>query len=89
MRIIDPVTCEEREVPIIDPVTGEDRLPLDEEWDHPFHGKGVAEFRCNACGKIYKRDLGWKTWTPSFCEETGKKARLYRISAPIKKDSLN
>lgn len=45
---------------------------------------GIADFECNACGKIVKRDLGWKLWTPSYCESTGKNARLYRISAPSK-----
>ena len=48
----------------------------------PSHGQGVAKFRCNACGGICERDLGWKVWTPSFCEKKGKNARLYRISAP-------
>lgn len=43
---------------------------------------GLADFQCNACGEVVKRDLGWKLWTPSYCESTGKKARLYRISAP-------
>jgi len=43
---------------------------------------GIADFKCNSCGKIVQLDLGWKTWHPSYCESTGKKARLYRISAP-------
>lgn len=43
---------------------------------------GTADFRCNACGRIMKRDLGWKLWTPSYCGKTGRNARLYRISAP-------
>lgn len=43
---------------------------------------GSALFRCNACGKTMKRTLGWKLWTKSYCESTGKNARLYRISAP-------
>lgn len=52
--------------------------------DHP--GKlGIADFRCNACGVVVKRDLGWKQWTKSFCEKTGRNARLYRISEPSKK----
>jgi NAD-dependent SIR2 family protein deacetylase len=51
-------------------------------------GTGVADFRCNKCGKIYQRDLGWKTWHPSFCEKTGQDARLYRISDPVQKDIL-
>jgi hypothetical protein len=50
-----------------------------------FEGGGVADFRCNICKKIVKRNLGWKLWTPSFCESTGRNARLYRISAPIEK----
>lgn len=45
---------------------------------------GIADFKCNACGKIYQRDLGWKVWTPSFCEATGRNARLYRVSSPSK-----
>jgi len=45
---------------------------------------GIADFKCNACGRIVQRDLGWKTWTPSYCGSTGCKARLYRISAPSK-----
>lgn len=45
---------------------------------------GIADFRCNACGQIYRRDLGWKAWTPSFCEITGRDARLYRVSSPSK-----
>lgn len=42
-----------------------------------------AKYKCNACGKIVLRDLGWKQWTKSYCESTGKHARLYRISAPV------
>jgi hypothetical protein len=43
---------------------------------------GMADFKCNACGNVVQRDLGWKAWTPSFCGGTGRMARLYRISAP-------
>jgi hypothetical protein len=43
---------------------------------------GSALWRCNKCQKVETRELGWKTWTKSFCEKTGKNARLYRISAP-------
>lgn len=50
--------------------------------EHPSKALGTADFRCNACNKIFKRALGWKLWTPSFCESTGKNARLYRISSP-------
>jgi len=42
-----------------------------------------AKYKCNKCNKIFMRNLGWKAWTPSFCESTGLHARLYRISAPI------
>lgn len=48
---------------------------------------GVADFQCNVCKKVVKRDLGWKVWHPSFCSKTGKRARLYRISAPTKPDA--
>lgn len=44
-----------------------------------------ANWRCNACGKIVTRKFGWKIWTPSYCEQTGKNARLWRISAPTPK----
>ena len=52
-------------------------------------GTGVAEFKCNVCKKFVSRDLGWKLWTPSYCDKTGKGARLYRISAPRKTESRN
>jgi len=42
-----------------------------------------AKYKCNKCNRVYLRSLGWKQWTPSFCEKTGKDARLYRISEPI------
>jgi len=42
----------------------------------------AAKFKCNQCGKVVVRKLGWKVWTVSFCESTGRNARLYRISAP-------
>ena len=45
--------------------------------------KGEADWKCNACGEVVRRDLGWKVWTPSFCEATGRQARLYRVSAPV------
>ena len=47
-----------------------------------WHGGGVADFECNKCKCVYQRDLGWKLWTPSYCEKTDQPARLYRISAP-------
>ena len=50
-----------------------------------WHGQGVADWKCNKCGMVVQRDLGLKTWTPSYCEKTGKHARLYRISSPNNK----
>jgi len=53
--------------------------------DHPttnIIGGEAARWECNKCRKIVVRKLGWKVWTPSFCEQTGENARLYRISAP-------
>ena len=45
--------------------------------------KSATFYRCNACHKIFQRmDLGWKLWTPSYCEVFGRMARLYRISVP-------
>ena len=41
-----------------------------------------ARWKCNKCGKVVSRNLGWKLWTPSYCEQTGQMARLYRVSAP-------
>ena len=49
---------------------------------------GIADFKCNACGAVVQRDLGWKTWTPSYCGGRDRAARLYRISAPSKPNSL-
>ena len=49
--------------------------------------RGSALFRCNRCGKVVKRDYGWKLWSPSWCESTGNEARLYRIPAPNNKVS--
>ena len=43
---------------------------------------GSARWKCNACGKTVTRRLGWKLWTKSYCEATGRDARLYRVSAP-------
>jgi len=43
---------------------------------------GWAQWRCNKCARVVKRNLGWQLWTVSFCEEAGKRARLYRVSAP-------
>ena len=48
---------------------------------------GYAKFRCNKCKEIVTRNLGWKHWTPSFCEKTGLDARLYRITAPAKTEN--
>ncbi len=48
---------------------------------------GSARWKCNKCGKLVTRKLGWKLWTPSYCEQTGTMARLYRVSAPNKKVS--
>jgi ribosomal protein L37AE/L43A len=42
-----------------------------------------AKYKCNVCGKIVLRELGMKLWTPSYCEDTGKDSRLYRISLPV------
>ena len=44
--------------------------------------RGSARWKCNACGKTVTRRLGWKLWTKSYCEATGRDARLYRVSAP-------
>jgi ribosomal protein L37AE/L43A len=44
---------------------------------------GSARWKCNACGKTVTRRLGWKLWTKSYCEATGRDARLYRVSVPI------
>ena len=46
------------------------------------NGTGAADFQCNACGEVVSRNLGWKVWTPSYCSQIGRHARLYRISAP-------
>ena len=43
---------------------------------------GSAEWRCNKCGIVVRREYGWRTWVKSFCALKGKDARLYRISAP-------
>ena len=48
---------------------------------------GYAKFRCNKCKEIVTRNLGWKYWTPSFCEKTGLDARLYRITTPAKTEN--
>ncbi len=48
-----------------------------------------AKYKCNKCGKVVFRNLGWKVWTTSFCEETGLDARLYRISTPVYGDKNN
>jgi hypothetical protein len=48
---------------------------------------GWAKWKCNKCGQIVDRDLGWRTWIPSLCLETGDFGRLYRISAPTKKST--
>lgn len=47
-----------------------------------------ALFKCNACGEVVTRQLGWKLWTKSLCTKTGKMARLYRISAPTADSNL-
>lgn len=63
-----------------------DRIVPDKEpsgSDRRLVRPGVAYFKCNACGAVVRRQLGWKTWHPSFCKATGKNARLYRISAPV------
>ena len=61
-------------------------LPVVARKVKPVVRLGIADFKCNACGKIYQRDLGWKVWTPSFCEATGRNARLYRVSSPSKQN---
>lgn len=45
-----------------------------------FEGGGVADYKCNKCGKVVERDLGMRTWVKSLCGETGEYTRLYRIS---------
>lgn len=35
-------------------------------------------YRCNKCGCIAERSSR-KRWLASFCERTGKNARLYRV----------
>lgn len=48
-----------------------------------------SKYKCNKCGKIILRN-STKYWIKSFCEETGKDARLYRISMPVyNKDGNN
>ena len=46
--------------------------------------KHKAKYRCNVCGTVVTRRLGNKVWTKSFCLRTGKTARLYRVSAPLR-----
>lgn len=36
-------------------------------------------YRCNCCGGIYERESE-KNWIKSYCEKTGRDARLYRIT---------
>ena len=41
--------------------------------------KHVWKYRCNKCRRIVLRDRR-RCWLKSFCETTGKNARLYRVS---------
>lgn len=38
----------------------------------------MNKYRCNHCGKVVERDSS-KRWIKSYCETTGKDARLRRI----------
>jgi ribosomal protein L37AE/L43A len=38
----------------------------------------VAEYRCSKCRRLYKRESS-KQWITSYCERTGKQARLMRL----------
>ena len=42
-----------------------------------------VSYRCNKCKRVEKRNV-LRLWMNSWCEETGKMARLYRISLPNK-----
>lgn len=58
--------------------TGEPKCPV---CDPP------SAFRCGHCGKTVVRNSG-KKWIKSFCETTGKNARLMRLpNLPLKKSS--
>ena len=38
----------------------------------------MSEYRCNHCGQTVRRD-STKRWIESYCEETGRDTRLWRI----------
>jgi DNA-directed RNA polymerase subunit RPC12/RpoP len=38
----------------------------------------MARYRCNHCGKVVERD-DWRKWFMSFCEDTQKMTRLWRL----------
>ena len=44
------------------------------------NNKGT-KYRCNICGKVVVRDYGGKVWTTSFCLQTGKEGRWYRMTS--------
>lgn len=39
---------------------------------------GPNQYQCNACGKVVTRDSD-KRWMKSYCMETGRDSRLWRI----------
>lgn len=41
-------------------------------------------YKCNCCGGLYERD-SQKRWIKTFCEKTGKNARLYLVLAAKEK----
>lgn len=41
---------------------------------------GLANWKCNLCGKVEIRNLGDKAWINSYCVVAGYKVRLYRVT---------
>lgn len=42
----------------------------------------MAKYRCKHCGKVAERN-SVKRWIPSFCADTGKNTRLWRMVWPV------
>lgn len=38
----------------------------------------MSKYRCKLCGKVLERDSD-KQWIKSYCEETGRDTRIWRI----------